>query len=81
MPYHQQRKLHVSHRKRPPDGNPGGLEILRLSMDLPMVIEIVDTEEEVNRPLPILDEIMSGRFVTLEKIKIIHYRHSTAPDL
>ena len=50
-------------------------KILRLSMDLPMVIEIVDTEEKVNSFLPFLDEMMGGGLVTLEKIKVIHYRH------
>jgi PII-like signaling protein len=49
-------------------------KILRLSMDLPMVIEIVDTEEKVKTFLPLLDEMMGGGLVTLEKIKIIHYR-------
>ena len=51
-------------------------KILRLSMDLPMVIEIVDTEEKVNALLPFLDEMMGGGLVTLEKIKVIHYRHA-----
>ena len=50
-------------------------KILRLSMDLPMVIEIVDTEEKVKTMLPFLDEMMGGGLVTLEKIKVIHYRH------
>ena len=50
-------------------------KILRLSMDLPMVIEIVDTEDKVNKLLPFLDEMMGGGLVTLEKIKVIHYRH------
>ncbi|MDQ3199879.1 MAG: DUF190 domain-containing protein [Verrucomicrobiota bacterium] len=49
-------------------------KILRLSMDLPMVIEIVDAEEKVNALLPFLDEMMGGGLVTLEKIKVIHYR-------
>ena len=53
-------------------------KILRLSMDLPMVIEIVDTEEKVNTLLPFLDEMMGGGLVTLEKIKVIHYRHGVA---
>ncbi len=52
-------------------------KILRLSMDLPMVIEIVDTEEKVKTLLPFLDEMMGGGLVTLEKIKVIHYRHGS----
>src|SRR5712691_6375236 len=45
-------------------------KILRLSMDLPLVIEIVDTEEKVNSFLPFLEEMMGGGLVTLEKIKV-----------
>jgi PII-like signaling protein len=55
-------------------------KILRLSMDLPMVIEIVDTEEKVKMLLPFLDETMGGGLVTLEKIKVIHYRHGQKQD-
>ena len=49
-------------------------KILRLSMDLPIVIEIVDSEEKVNAFLPFLDEIMGGGLVTLEKTKVIRYQ-------
>jgi hypothetical protein len=49
-------------------------KILRLSMDLPIVIEIVDTEEKINAFLPVLDEMMGGGLVTLEKAKVIRYR-------
>ena len=49
-------------------------KILRLSMDLPIVIEIVDAEDKVKTMLPLLDEMMGGGLVTLEKIKVIHYR-------
>lgn len=52
-------------------------KILRLSMDLPLVIEIVDTEEKINSLLPVLDEMMKGGLVTLEKMKVIHYRANT----
>ena len=52
-------------------------KILRLSMDLPMVIEIVDTEENVKTLLPHLDKMMGGGLVTLEKIKVIHYREGS----
>jgi len=51
-------------------------KILRLSMDLPLVIEIVDSEEKVNAFLPVLEQMMGGGLVTLEKAKVIHYRHS-----
>lgn len=49
-------------------------KILRLSMDLPLVIEIVDTEEKIQAFLPVLDEMMQGGLVTLEKVKVIDYR-------
>ena len=49
-------------------------KILRLSMDLPIVIEIVDSEEKVNEFLPALDEIMGGGLVTLERAKVIRYQ-------
>ena len=49
-------------------------KILRLSMDLPMVIEIVDSEEKVNAFLPVLDKMMGGGLVTLERAKVIQYR-------
>ncbi|MGH8102263.1 MAG: DUF190 domain-containing protein [Chthoniobacterales bacterium] len=50
-------------------------KILRLSMDLPIVIDIVESEDKVNEFLPVLDEMMGGGLVTLEKVKVIHYRH------
>ena len=54
-------------------------KILRLSMDLPLVIEIVDTEEKINAFLPLLDEMMTGGLVTLERVRVIDYR--AKPDL
>src|SRR2546427_3065823 len=50
-------------------------KILRLSMDLPLVIEIVDSEEKINGFLPALEEMMSGGMVTLERVQVIEYRH------
>src|SRR5512141_1222259 len=54
-------------------------KILRLSMDLPILIEIVDTEDKLNAFLPVLDQMMRGGLVTLEKVKVIGYRAN--PDL
>jgi PII-like signaling protein len=54
-------------------------KILRLSMDLPLVIEIVDSEEKINTFLPLLDEMMGGGLVTLEKVKVIDYRAEEIP--
>ena len=49
-------------------------KILRLSMDLPLVIEIVDGEEKINAFLPVLEPMIGGGLITLEKVKVIHYR-------
>jgi PII-like signaling protein len=54
-------------------------KILRLSMDLPLVIEVVDSEEKIQAFLPVLDEMMKGGLVTLEKVRVIDYRAD--PDL
>ena len=48
-------------------------KILRLSEDLPFVIEIVDAEEKINAFLPVLDEMMGSGLVTLEKVKVLQY--------
>lgn len=53
-------------------------KILRLSLDLPVVIELVDTEEKIRAFLPVLDEMMQGGLVTLEKVQVIDYR--AGPD-
>jgi hypothetical protein len=49
-------------------------KILRLSYDLPLVIEIVDSEEKINAFLPILDAMVGGGLVTVEKARVIFYR-------
>jgi len=49
-------------------------KILRLSEDLPMVIEIVDSEEKISAFLPYLDEMVSEGLITLEKVSVIMYR-------
>ena len=48
-------------------------KILRLSYDLPIVIEIVDTEERINGFLPELDRMMSSGLITLEKVQVLQY--------
>ena len=55
-------------------------KILRLSMDLPLVIEIVDSEEKINAFLPELDKMIRGGLVTLEKVKVIEYRGEAKED-
>lgn len=51
--------------------------ILRLSEDLPVVIEIVDTAERIEQVLPILDEMVGEGMVTLERVQVIAYRGKT----
>jgi len=48
-------------------------KILRLSEDLPLVIEIVDSEDKINQFLPVLDGIMSSGLITLEKVQVLQY--------
>jgi PII-like signaling protein len=48
-------------------------KILRLSEDLPLVIEIVDSEEKINAFLPLLDEMMTSGLITLEKVQVLYY--------
>lgn len=51
-------------------------KLLELSTDLPMVIEVVDTEENINKLMPFIDETVKEGLVTLEKMRVIKYRHS-----
>ena len=48
-------------------------KILRLSEDLPLVIEIVDSEEKINAFLPTLDGMMTSGLITLEKVQVLQY--------
>src|ERR1700678_4348221 len=48
-------------------------KILRLSEDLPLIIEIIDAEEKINTFLPVLDAMMGSGLVTIEKVKVVHY--------
>jgi hypothetical protein len=51
-------------------------QILRLSQDLPLVIEIVDSEQRINEFLPELEHMISEGLVTLERAQVIAYRHN-----
>jgi PII-like signaling protein len=55
-------------------------KILRLSMDLPLVIEVVDSEEKIQSFLPVLEKMMGGGLVTLEKVKVLQYRSGALPQ-
>jgi len=48
-------------------------KILRLSEDLPLLIEIVDSEEKINGFLPTLDAMMGSGLVTMEKVRVLQY--------
>jgi PII-like signaling protein len=54
-------------------------KILRISMDLPMVIEIVDSLEKINAFLPLLEGMMRGGLVTLERAQVIRYAQASPP--
>ncbi|HXX29937.1 MAG TPA: DUF190 domain-containing protein [Myxococcaceae bacterium] len=47
--------------------------ILRLSEDLPVVVEVVDTPEHIERMLPIVDQMVTEGLVTVEKVRVIKY--------
>jgi len=49
-------------------------KILRLSQDLPIVVEVVEDSERVERILPMLDEMIGGGLITLERVRVILYR-------
>ena len=48
--------------------------LLRLSEDLPIIIEIVDTEENINKIIPFLDKVVKEGLITMEKVRVIKYR-------
>lgn len=57
--------------------------ILRLSEDLPLLIEVVDEASRIDAVLPMLDEMVEDGLVTLEKVEVVHYRatkESSAED-
>jgi uncharacterized protein len=55
-------------------------KILRLSEDLPLVVEIVDTQENIDKFLPVLDQMMTSGLVTLEKVQVLQYGTEMAPQ-
>lgn len=54
--------------------------VLRLSLDLPIIVEVVETEEKIQSLLPELDTMIGGGLVTLERARVILYRPEDAPD-
>jgi uncharacterized protein len=53
--------------------------LLRLSEDLPLIIEVVDTADNIQRILPLLDEMIGDGLVTLEKVEVVTYRAGGGP--
>ncbi|MFA5155765.1 MAG: DUF190 domain-containing protein [Candidatus Omnitrophota bacterium] len=49
-------------------------KLLRLSEDLPVIIEIVDSEEKINQFLPFLDEMVHEGLITIEKANVVMYK-------
>jgi len=49
-------------------------KVLRLSLDLPIVVECVETEEKIQAVLPELDRMIGGGLITLERARVIAYR-------
>jgi PII-like signaling protein len=52
--------------------------LLRLSQDLPVVIEVVDSEDNINRVLPEIDAMVHEGLVTMEKVRVLRYAPSAA---
>ena len=55
-----------------------GVELL--SLDLPIVIECVESEERIQEVLPVLDEMIGGGLITLERARVIMYRPDLPPE-
>ena len=49
-------------------------KLLRLSQDLPIVLEVIESQERIDQILPRLDEMVDGGLITLEKVRVILYR-------
>lgn len=48
-------------------------KILRLSQDLPIIVEIVDSQERIDSFLPVLDRMMTSGLITIEKVQVLQY--------
>jgi PII-like signaling protein len=54
--------------------------VLRLSMDLPVIVEVVETEEKIDEIRPELNRLIGGGLVTLEKVRVVLYRPADVPE-
>lgn len=50
-------------------------KLLRLSTDLPIVVEVVESQERIDGLMPRLDEMMTGGLITMERVQVVHYSH------
>lgn len=55
-------------------------KLLRLSLDLPIVVEVVESREKIDAIMPKIDAMMHGGMITLEKATVIHYSHGQAAN-
>lgn len=55
-------------------------KVLRLSLDLPIVVEVVETEERIREVMPELDRMIGGGLITLERAHVILYRPANVPE-
>lgn len=49
-------------------------KLLRLSQDLPIIVEVIETQQRIDQILPRMDEMVDGGLITLEKVRVILYR-------
>jgi PII-like signaling protein len=56
------------------------LKVLRLSEDLPILIEIVDLPDRIAKFIPTLDKMVTEGMITIEKVNILVYRHNASGD-
>ena len=55
--------------------------LLTLSEDLPVIIEIVDTEDKINEIMPFIDEVVQEGLITRERVDVIKYVHNKKPEV
>ena len=55
-------------------------KLLELSLDMPIIVECIETEEKIEAILPELDEMLGGGLITLERAKVIMYRAELPPE-
>lgn len=51
-------------------------KLLDLSADLPLIVEVVDSQDKIDAVMPWIDEMMGGGMITLEKVSVVRYAHN-----